>query len=150
MSVYYFAFGSNMNKERMIDREAEFTEMQKGILKDWKLVFNKINPRKERAGFANIEPEKNSIVEGIIYKVNKKTIQELDGYEGVPLAYIRKTMQVTMDNDELIECEVYIANPSRVNNSLKPEKWYLNHLLKGEKYLSDEYFLNLKNIKILE
>ena len=46
MSVYYFAFGSNMNKERMIVRNAEFTEMLKGILKEWKLVFNKINSKK--------------------------------------------------------------------------------------------------------
>jgi hypothetical protein len=35
MAVYYFAYGSNMDKERMKERKVEFTEMQKGSMKDW-------------------------------------------------------------------------------------------------------------------
>ncbi len=150
MSVYYFAFGSNMNKERMIERKAEFTEMQKGILKDWKLVFNKINSRKEGAGFANIMPKVGSIVEGIIYKVDEETLQKLDRFEGVPNHYNRKTMEIESKDNEMINCITYLANPSKTDDSRKPEKWYLNHLLKGEEYLSKEYFSDLKKIETLD
>jgi len=153
MSSYYFAFGSNMNKERMIEREVEFNEieMQKGFLKDWKLVFNKINVKKDGSGYANIEPDSGSIVEGIIYKTNEDGIKKLDWNEGVRFdSYRQKEMLIENKNNESINCIVYIANHSKTDNSRKPEKWYLNHLLKGGKYLSENYFTNLKNIEILE
>ena len=94
MSLYYFAFGSNMNKERMIKREAKFTEMQKGILRDWQLVFNKKSSRNQDAGFANIEPKTGSKVEGILYKVLEETLEKLDRFEGVPNHYQRKIISV--------------------------------------------------------
>ena len=151
MSVYYFAFGSNMNKERMMYRNAEFSEMMKGILKDWKLVFNKINSKKNGAGFANIEPEKDSAVEGIIYKVNEETLQKLDGFEGVPTGhYFRKTMMVENDKGEFVNCVAYLANSSKISNSLKPEKLYLDHLLEGKEFLSENYFYDLKNTETLD
>ena len=150
MSLYYFAFGSNMDKQQMIDREVEFTEMQKGIMKDWKLVFNKRKWKGEGVGFANIVPEYGLTVEGIIYKVNENTIQTLDDLEGIPKAYHKKTMLVENINKESVNCIVYIANHSRTNNSLKPEKKYLNHLLAGKEFLSEEYYSELKNTEILD
>ena len=57
MSEYYFAFGSNMDIQQMEDRKdefedkheeikVEFVDRQKGIIKDLKLIFNKINIKK--------------------------------------------------------------------------------------------------------
>ena len=150
MTDYYFAFGSNMDKERMKKRKANFTEMQKGVINDWKLVFNKINDKKVRAGYANIIPNLGSIVEGIIYKVDNDAIQILDRREGVPNNYEQKIVSVENTNKELIDCIVYIANPSKVDNFLKPEKWYLEHLLKGKDFLSESYFSDLKNVETLD
>jgi gamma-glutamylcyclotransferase (GGCT)/AIG2-like uncharacterized protein YtfP len=150
MTDCYFAFGSNMDKERMKKRKANFTEMQKGIIKDWKLVFNKINNKKVGAGYANIIPNSGSIVEGIIYKVDNDAIPILDGFEGVPNHYQKVTMSVENTDKELIDCIVYIANPSKVDNFLKPEKWYLQHLLKGKEFLSESYFSDLKSIETLD
>lgn len=107
-----------MDKERMKKRNAKFTEMQKGVIKDWTLVFNKINYEKEGAGYANIISNSGSIVEGIIYK---DTITVLDNY-GVPNHYQKITMSVENIHKELIPCTVYIANSSKVKNDLKPEK----------------------------
>jgi gamma-glutamylcyclotransferase len=150
MSTYYFAFGSNMNKERMIEREANFVNIQKGILNDWELVFNKINSRKDGSGFANIIPKIGSIVEGMIYKVDEETLEKLDRFEGVPNHYNRKTMKIRNENNEMIDCITYLANPSQMDNSRKPEKWYLNHLLKGKEYLSEEYFSDLRKTNSLD
>ena len=139
MLEYYFAFGSNMDKKRMEDRTHESSERQKGIIKDWKLVFNKIKDEEIGSGYANIEPEIGSIVEGIIYKVSEDAIKKLDRREGVPDHYLKETMAVGNDNQESINCIVYIANRSKINNSLKPERWYLNHLLEGKEFLSEKY-----------
>ena len=49
--------------------------------------------------------------------------------------------------DQSVNCIVYIANHSRTNNSLKPEKKYLNRLLEGKEFLSEDYFSNLKDIE---
>ena len=150
MSLYYFAFGSNMDKERMEERTHESSERQKGVLKDWKLVFNKIKDEERGSGYANIEPEIGSIVEGIIYKVSEDAIRILDKWEGVPIAYHKKTMLVENSNKESVNCIIYIANHSKTDNSLKPEKKYLDHLLEGKEYLSEKYYFDLKNTETLD
>ena len=150
MSTYYFAFGSNMNQNRMKERGVEFTKMFKGSMSDWQLVFNKINDRKEGAGFANIVPKESSIVEGIIYEVNEDSIQKLDVREGFPNHYQRLEMPVWDDMGGFFKCATYIANPNKIKEDLKPEKWYLNHLLEGKEFLSENYFSDLKNIETLD
>jgi len=150
MSTYYFAFGSNMNQNRMKKRKVKFTQKFKGSIRDWQLVFNKINDRKEGAGFANIIPKESSIVEGIIYEVNEESIQKLDVREGFPNHYQRLEMPVWDDMGRFFKCATYIANPNKIKENLKPERWYLNHLLEGKEFLSENYFSDLKNIETLD
>jgi len=150
MSLYYFAFGSNMGMQRMDKRKVKFTDRQKGIMKDWKLVFNKIRDEEKGSGYANIEPEIGSIVEGIIYKVSEEGIEKLDRREGVPDDYLQETMSVGNNNQESINCIVYIANRSKINNSLKPERWYLNHLLAGKEFLSENYYSWLEQTSTID
>ena len=145
MPEYYFAFGSNMDEQQMKNRKAEFAERQNGVMANWKLVFNKINRKKEGSGYANIVPEYGSIVEGIIYKVSEDAIRILDDWEGVPIAYHKKTMLVENSNKKSVDCIIYIANHSKTDNSLKPERKYLDHLLEGKEFLSENYFSDLKN-----
>jgi len=134
----------------MIDRKVEFTDMQKGIMRDWKLVFNKISDENNSVGFANIVPEHGSTVEGIIYKVNENTIQTLENKEGVPNHYHKKIMPVENSNKEFVDCMVYIANHSKTDNSIKPKKEYLDHLLEGKEFLSESYFSELKNTETFD
>ena len=134
----------------MKERKVEFTEIQKGSIKDWKLAFNKINDKNKGAGYANIVPKTGSIVEGIIYRVSEDSMQKLDKFEGVPDHYQRKNMSVENDDKEYVNCVVYIANPSKVNDYLKPKKEYLDHLLKGKEFLSENYFSDLKNVETLD
>jgi len=134
----------------MKERGVEFTKMFKGSMSDWQLVFNKINDRKEGAGFANIVPKESSIVEGIIYEVNEDSIQKLDVREGFPNHYQRLEMPVWDGMGVFFKCATYIANPNKIKEDLKPEKWYLNHLLEGKEFLSENYFSDLKNIETLD
>ena len=40
--VYYFAYGSNMDEERLKERCPDSKSVGSGVLKGYKLVFNKI------------------------------------------------------------------------------------------------------------
>ena len=52
--IHYFAYGSNMSEERFTDRRIISHVRQKGILKDYELVFNKKSYNKDLV-YANIE-----------------------------------------------------------------------------------------------
>jgi len=145
--MYYFAYGSNMNQDRMIERKMEFASLYKGILKDWKLVFNKKAYNKEGIGYANIVPSISSNVEGIIYKIEDEAIKYLDKAESYPKHYLKKDLFVELENGESLQCVAYIGNPLQIKEGLKPEKEYLGHLLKGQKLLSKGYFDFLMNIE---
>lgn len=78
--VYYFAYGSNMNEERMKERmestkgrcsnfpKGKYALINGGILRDRKLKFNKepTNPRYRDEGFANIVPNQDCAVEWLL------------------------------------------------------------------------------------
>lgn len=145
--VLYFAYGSNMDKERMKKRVNNFKIIGNGILKKHKLVFNKPAKSGNGVGFANVEKDEKSFVEGIVYETDNNGIEKLDYYEGVPEHYHRKTIFILV-NSKLKECEIYIA--SKTETGLKPTKEYLNHLLEGEKFLSKEYFKFIKDIITLD
>lgn len=141
----YFAYGSNLNEKRMIDRGVNFKSKEKGILKGYKLVINKKSKKNPNIGFANIIKDKNSEVEGIIYEVNHSEILKLDNFEGFPNHYHREIIDI---NNK--QCVVYIANNTWISNiELKTTEEYKNHILEGKKFLSKEYYDKLLEIKTL-
>ena len=146
----YFAYGSNMNPERMTERGVSFTSRERAVLKGWRLKFNKVSSINAREGYANIERDDNSVVEGILYTIDDKDIEKLDTYEGYPKHYNRVVLKVKKDNGEEVEALVYIANPDKVKDGLKPSKEYLNHLLRGCDLLSENYCNMLRNWETLD
>lgn len=147
--MYYFAYGSNMNPERMKERKVNFLERKKAILRGWKLVFNKVSSKNPEEGYANIVKDENSIVEGILYLIEDDSIKKLDGYEGYPEHYDRKELEVELEDGSKVKAWVYIAQQDKVREGLKPSREYLEHLLKGCDLLSEEYCEKLKNVKVL-
>ena len=125
-------------------REVNFYEKFSGKLEGWELVFDKIASGKIGVAYSNISPKENSCVEGIIYKIKSEDIlKKLDKDEGVPIHYKKEHMPVKTSNG-FLECLVYIANPNKTQEELKPEKKYLNEILAGKEFLSDSYYSELK------
>lgn len=148
--MYYFAYGSNMDPKRIckrLDKSIEELGREHAILRGYRLEFNKIACRNPNEGYANIVPDKDGIVEGILYKVDEKDITKLDCYEGYPKHYYRENVKVILDDGKDVEAITYIANPNMVRDGLKPSKEYLEHLLKGCDVLSKEYCDKLKSIE---
>ena len=148
--MWYFAYGSNMDEERMEKRGVNFNERKYAFIKGWKLTFNKVASENPTEGYANIEKDDNDVVEGILYQIDENGLRKLDRYEGVPDHYIKKELEVCLANKEKAVAYVYIANKGKVNDGLKPSKKYLSHLLKGCDLLSEAYCNKLKNIETID
>jgi gamma-glutamylcyclotransferase (GGCT)/AIG2-like uncharacterized protein YtfP len=148
MMTCYFAYGSNMDPERMRKRGVTFVARRSGILENHALVFNK-SSADARMGYANIIPDKGSNVEGIVYTLVDTAIHKLDLYEDYPVQYDRIPLDIQFPEGGKITCQVYVAQPDKVKKGLKPSASYLAHLLKGRYYLSESYYNQLMEIQTL-
>ena len=79
--MLYFAYGSNLHHFQMKRRCKDSVFVKKINLRDFKLTFRS----KYRA--ADIEPKKNSIVPGGLFKISKSDEKKLDVYEDYPTLY---------------------------------------------------------------
>ncbi len=142
--VSYFAYGSNMNPARMKERGVFFYSRELLVLPGYSLKFHKITSYGPNIGAANIVPDKNGVVEGVLYKVTLVGIHNLDKYEGYPIEYDRVTLKVV--HSEVLEKEIhtYIAHPHKTQDGLKPARFYLDHLLAAEDILSQDYIDQLR------
>jgi gamma-glutamylcyclotransferase (GGCT)/AIG2-like uncharacterized protein YtfP len=130
--VWYFAYGSNMNLQRMMDRSAYFTQRKRGILHGHRLVFNKISGAYPGHGVANVVAERGYDVVGVLYEVDRPGIEALDGFEGVRGGhYIRTEMMVQLNDGTAVNAYVYVAHPDMVEDGLTPHEDYFNHLEQG-------------------
>jgi len=135
---WYFAYGSNMNASRMLKRKAHFTKRVMGVLRDYRLVFNKISDNNPGFGFANIVPENGFEVLGILYEVNDAGLKQLDRYEGVSGGhYTRTKMEIQKGDGSPVEAVVYLGHPNKIKEGLIPTEEYKQHLNKGLDILGD-------------
>jgi len=79
--MLYFAYGSNLNHFQMKKRCKDSVFVKKINLSNFKLTFRS----KYRA--ADIEPKKNSIIPGALFKISKSDEKKLDIYEDYPNLY---------------------------------------------------------------
>jgi len=146
--VFYFAYGSNMDQDRLRGRINSFHSRKHAILDGYNLVFNKRDSSYPGSGFANIVKGEGR-VEGILYEIDETSLKTLDYYEGFPAHYNRIEVEVECEGKPL-KAWVYVANENKVEEGLKPKKEYLNHLLKGQDLLSKEYFKKLQAVKTID
>ena len=77
--MLYFAYGSNLNHLQIKRRCKDSIFLKKINLKDFRLTFRNM--------YADIEPKKNSIVQGALFKISKIDEKKLDVYEDYPIVY---------------------------------------------------------------
>ena len=146
----YFAYGSNMDGDRLRERGVSFSRRQRAVLEGYRLVFNKRSSRNPREGYANIVEDEGCVVEGILYEIADEDIEKLDRYEGYPQHYDRQKVKVRLQSGDVTEAAVYIARQEMTAEGLKPSREYLSHLLKGCDLLSKEYCKKLRNTQTLD
>ena len=136
---YYFAYGSNMNPERVVQRGIKFEQVMGGHVHGYGLRFNKKSRHFLRGGHANIAYESNGLVEGVVYQLSHADeILKMDPFERAPIDYSRELIRVeTVARD--LWAWTYFANAALIVSGLKPPCEYMDHLLAGEAFLSSGY-----------
>ncbi|WP_439133698.1 gamma-glutamylcyclotransferase family protein [Pseudomaricurvus sp.] len=150
MSEYYFAYGSNMNANRMIERGLRFERALSGKIQGLGLAFNKRAADAPHRSYANVVYAPDGCVEGVLYQLKElDEIIKMDPFEGSPRLYSREIYLVHTDEGP-IPAWVYIANRAMISDDLKPERWYLEHLLAGKPYLTEGYYDVLAQTQCLD
>ena len=66
---WYFAFGSNMDKQRIKNRLKDIPILDELIVEapNYILTFDKIKNLEDKSGYANIRPKESSVIYGVGY-----------------------------------------------------------------------------------
>jgi gamma-glutamylcyclotransferase (GGCT)/AIG2-like uncharacterized protein YtfP len=140
-SVYYFAYGSNMNKDQMSKRcpDAKFICTLK--LPDYKFTL-------DCAGVATIIETKKHYVQGILWLITEDDMDNLDRYEGISSGcYKKEYIHIPEMHKEVVHSEfmlVYVSLRSIVLENKRPD--YMDEILKAAKDwdFDQEYIVELE------
>ena len=147
--INYFAYGSNMNPKRMIQRGVIFYSRRRLVVPGYDLKFNKTHSKHPNAGAANIVSNDEAQVEGVLYKITLHGLYNLDKFEGYPTEYERVSLPLDLGSGKLQRIITYIAAHNKAKDGLLPREGYLEHLLAARDILSAEYYNKLKSTQTL-
>lgn len=157
MSVFYFAYGSNMSLEQMRKRCPESQRVTIGCVRDHKLVFPRYS-NKRNCGVASIAASSGDDVWGVLFELNGDDLSRLDKSEGYrpgraqsENGYNRISIVVQLAGDprSSVDCLTYIGNPQSGKHI--PSEDYSKEIIKGaeENELPAEYLERLRSISLL-
>jgi len=126
--VYYFAYGSNLNRKQMQERCPDSKPRFIATLHNYKLVFVGWS-RQWRGGVASIKPLRGETVLGAIYEISERDLRRLDKYEGYPDTYSRLKITVTNEDGDPVEAVTYIK-AGRLEET-QPSQEYLTLVRQG-------------------
>ncbi len=129
--VWYFAFGANMHDDAFrVRRRMRPLEWRAGRLTGYRLRFNLEGRPRGRAAPANISPDDDGEVWGVLYRITRKDLLRLDSTEGVPG---RRYRQLWIDAEDIdgaaLDAVTYIADGMAADGS--PSLRYLTLLRDG-------------------
>ena len=123
--MYYFAYGSNLNKKQMMERCPDSKPVFTATLPNYKLVFAGWS-RQWRGGVASIKSFRGDRVRGAIYEVSEQCLRQLDRFES---GYNRFKVTVLGEDSEPIEAITYIKAGQL--EETPPSKEYLAVIQQG-------------------
>ena len=116
--MLYFAYGSNLHHFQMKKRCKDSIFLKKINLENFRLTF------RSQYRAADIEPYKNSIVPGGLFKISKSDEKKLDVYEDFPILY--KKFYFLHKGKRVMTYTMVKKTPFRF-----PTERYLNVIKKG-------------------
>ena len=129
MNIYYFAYGTNLNKKIFLKRFKNAKLIEKYTLNNYKVVF------RTKYIIPDLQRKVNSKVQGLIYSIDKNIEKKLDVYENYPKLYIKKYFKYK--NKRIMF--YYLRKKSL---PLKPKGYYFKIMMSG--YLQNNFkFTNI-------
>lgn len=131
-SIAYFAYGSNMLRQRLQHRGVKLLDVGRAAsIAGYSLAFNKNSS--DRSSKANLMRATGQTSWGVLFSVESGSLAGLDAAEGSPDHYYRATVTVQTD-DGARDAMTYLAQPKMViETSDQPWDWYLALVLAGAK-----------------
>lgn len=121
--MLYCSYGSNCNLQQMAYRCPNSKKVSVGLLKGWKAVFN--------IHMDIIKTDNtDDIVPVVVWDIAEKDWSMLDMYEGYPSYYVKKTVNVTLDNGAEEKAIVYVMADNK-KGICPPASGYFNGIVKG-------------------
>ncbi|XP_051575408.1 gamma-glutamylcyclotransferase-like isoform X2 [Myxocyprinus asiaticus] len=145
----YFAYGSNLLKERLQLKNPSATIYCVARLKDYKLVFGNhkgLLSLRWHGGVATIEHSPGDEVWGVVWRMNMSDLESLDSQENVMMGTYSPT-EVSVSSSGLdLNCRTYIMNSCVY---APPSPQYLQVIVMGAEQngLPEEYQEKLKSIE---
>ncbi|XP_008431037.1 gamma-glutamylcyclotransferase isoform X4 [Poecilia reticulata] len=128
----YFAYGSNLLKERLQLKNPSATVYCVARLKDYKLVFGNykgLASDRWHGGVATIEDSPGDEVWGVVWRMSISDLESLDNQENVMLGAYRPVELSVKTKGQDISCRTYIMNSCVY---ARPSPQYLQIRLQGQ------------------
>ncbi len=125
--AYYFAYGSNMDPERLLERIGKYHMAFPVKLKGYKFVYNKKSI--DGSAKANIEEKAGEYVLGVCYEIDEDDFGVLKKYED---GYDQRDIEVTEKEGKSTKAVTYISKS--IDNLRLATSEYKNIVLKGAKH----------------
>ncbi|MBI5769670.1 MAG: gamma-glutamylcyclotransferase [Verrucomicrobia bacterium] len=127
----YFAYGSNMLRERLLKRVPGATVIGLASVRGRILRFQK----KSSDGSAKCDLATTQCYDdqawGVLFEIPDAQIAVLDDAEGLGKGYAREPIQVRREDGQVVESTAYLATPDAVVPNLQPYEWYRNLVVTG-------------------
>jgi gamma-glutamylcyclotransferase len=129
--VWYFAYGANMNDDVFRGwRGISPLEWRTGYVRGYRLRFNLQGWPRGRAAPANLEPDPQAEVWGVLYAITRRDLLRLDASEGIPWWRYRQLWLDTEDaKGNALRAVTYIARGDEIDH--RPSLRYITLLREG-------------------
>ena len=127
MTLYYFAYGSNMSPHRLRERVPAIEAISVARLAGYALCWHK--PGRDGSAKCDIVCAGDSEVYGVVYRIARADKPLLDRYEGLGVGYNAGEVELECRDGGRITAFTYMA--AITERGLKPFSWYKHHTLFG-------------------
>jgi len=146
MESWYFAYGSNLWKDQMVERTGAIGRVGQrpriARLANHRLIFQHL--QNTETAFANILCPGDGVL-GVVYRCSPADLESLDRYE---CGYERQPLVVTDQRGEVLTAVAYVVRPAQVVKTGKPSDEYLERIVTGARQhsLPEQYIGDIVNI----
>jgi len=129
--VWYLAYGSNMHHSAFRERRGmRPTEWRVARLRGYQLRFNLEGRPRGKAAPANICPDPDCEIWGVLYRITRRELLRLDATEGVPGRHYRHVLVSAEDLDgNIVTAVTYMARGQDTDRA--PSLRYISLLREG-------------------
>ena len=128
MTIYYFAYASNMNRKQMAERCPEAKASSVATLPNFKLVFSGYS-RLRKGAVATIRGSQGDKVIGAVYEISEAGLRKLDKHENFPVDYKHLDVRVFTDSGESFDAVTFIK--ARIEEEDQPSAEYRSVIQQG-------------------